>query len=113
METDSEAGPPPARRPPGRVAGQGPGRTTPGPRDPAEHGRDESPPVHLTADRQPVAVLENLLIARGDRLLRAAIMLAGGHADGEDAKASLGYLSVPLPHGFTGSSSGVPTGKRP
>ena len=84
METDSEAGSLPAGRPPGRVAEQGPGRATPDPRDLAEHGRDESPPVHLSADRQPVAVLENLLIARGDRLLRAAIMLAGGHADGED-----------------------------
>jgi RNA polymerase sigma-70 factor (sigma-E family) len=29
-------------------------------------------------------VLESLLIARGDRLLRAAVMLAGSHADGED-----------------------------
>ena len=26
--------------------------------------------------------------------------------------ASLGYLSAPLPHGFAGSSSGMPTGKR-
>lgn len=44
----------------------------------------DSTPVHLSTDRQPVAVLESLLIARGDRLLRAAVMLAGGHADGED-----------------------------
>jgi RNA polymerase sigma-70 factor (sigma-E family) len=84
METDSGVGSVPAGRPPGRVAGQGPGRTTPDPRDSAEQEPDERPAVHLTADRQPVAVLESLLIARGDRLLRAAIMLAGGHADGED-----------------------------
>jgi RNA polymerase sigma-70 factor (sigma-E family) len=40
--------------------------------------------VQLAPDQQPVAVLEELLIARGERLLRAAIMLAGSHADGED-----------------------------
>jgi len=33
---------------------------------------------------EPAAQLEELLIARGERLLRAAIMLAGSHADGED-----------------------------
>ena len=41
-------------------------------------------PVLLAPDQQPVAVLEELLIARGERLLRAAVMLAGSHADGED-----------------------------
>jgi RNA polymerase sigma-70 factor (sigma-E family) len=33
---------------------------------------------------QPVAVLEELLVSRGERLLHAAVLLAGGHADGED-----------------------------
>lgn len=84
METDSGVGSVPARRPPGSVAGHGPGRTAPDPGNPAEQGPHERPPVHLSTDRQPVAVLESLLIARGDRLLRAAVMLAGGHADGED-----------------------------
>jgi hypothetical protein len=35
-------------------------------------------------DQQPVAVLEELLIARGERLLHAAVLLAGSHADGGD-----------------------------
>jgi RNA polymerase sigma-70 factor (sigma-E family) len=33
---------------------------------------------------QPVAVLEELLVSRGERLLHAAVLLAGSHADGED-----------------------------
>jgi RNA polymerase sigma-70 factor (sigma-E family) len=33
---------------------------------------------------QPVAVLEELLASRGKRLLHAAVLLAGSHADGED-----------------------------
>lgn len=55
---------------PGPAALDGPGRD----------GRTHQ----LAPDQQPVAVLEELLIARGERLLRAAIMLAGSHADGED-----------------------------
>jgi RNA polymerase sigma-70 factor (sigma-E family) len=74
METHSGAGSLPARRPPGGVE---PGNL-------ADQGPGEGPPVHLTGGGQPVAVLESLLIARGDRLLRAAVMLAGGQADGED-----------------------------
>ena len=53
METHSGAGPVPARRPPGGVE---PGHL-------ADQGPGEGPPVHLTASRQPVAVLESLLIA--------------------------------------------------
>jgi hypothetical protein len=41
-------------------------------------------PVQLAPNQQPVAVLEELLIVRGERLLRAAIKLAGSHADGEN-----------------------------
>jgi RNA polymerase sigma-70 factor (sigma-E family) len=33
---------------------------------------------------QPVAVLEELLAAKGEHLLRTAVLLAGSHADGED-----------------------------
>jgi RNA polymerase sigma-70 factor (sigma-E family) len=33
---------------------------------------------------QPVAVLEELLLSRGERLLHAAVLLAGSQADGED-----------------------------
>ena len=33
---------------------------------------------------QPVAVLEDLLAARGEQLLRTAVLLAGSRADGED-----------------------------
>ena len=40
--------------------------------------------LQLAPVPQPVAVLEDLLIARGERLLRAAVLLAGSHADGED-----------------------------
>jgi len=65
METDAETGPVPALRQPG--------------------GDPPLPePVQLAPDQQPVAVLEELLIVRGERLLRAAVMLAGSHADGED-----------------------------
>jgi DNA-directed RNA polymerase specialized sigma24 family protein len=35
-------------------------------------------------DGQPVAVLEELLAAKGEQLLRTAVLLAGSHADGED-----------------------------
>ena len=37
-----------------------------------------------TKPRQPVVVLEELLLARGRLLLHAAVLLAGSHADGED-----------------------------
>jgi RNA polymerase sigma factor (sigma-70 family) len=84
MEADSGVGSVPVWRTPGRVARYGPGRAASDPGNPDEHAPDERPPVHLSEDRQPVAVLESLLIARGDRLLRAAVMLAGSHADGED-----------------------------
>ncbi|HUN32310.1 MAG TPA: SigE family RNA polymerase sigma factor [Trebonia sp.] len=40
--------------------------------------------VQLVRDNQPAAVLEELLFARGERLLHTAILLAGSHADGED-----------------------------
>jgi RNA polymerase sigma-70 factor (sigma-E family) len=33
---------------------------------------------------QSVAVLEELLVSRGERLMHAAVLLAGSHADGED-----------------------------
>ena len=33
---------------------------------------------------QPVTVLEDLLVAKGEYLLRTAVLLAGSHADGED-----------------------------
>ncbi len=36
------------------------------------------------AAAQPVAVLEDLLAARGEHLLRTAVLLAGSRADGED-----------------------------
>jgi hypothetical protein len=65
METDAEAGTVPAARPP--------------------YGDPLLPePIQFAPDPQPVAVLEELLVARGERLLRAAVMLAGSHADGED-----------------------------
>lgn len=35
-------------------------------------------------DGQPVAVLEELLAAKGEQLLRTAVLLSGSHADGED-----------------------------
>jgi RNA polymerase sigma-70 factor (sigma-E family) len=35
-------------------------------------------------DPLPVRVLEELLAARGERLLHAAVLLTGSHADGED-----------------------------
>ena len=47
--------------------------------------RAGAPPEHQIApDQQPVAVLEELIHARGERLLHAAVLLAGSHADGED-----------------------------
>ena len=51
---------------------------------PPDGGPPAPEPVQLAPYQQPVAVLEELLIARGERLLRAAVMLAGSHADGED-----------------------------
>lgn len=42
------------------------------------------PGIRQPAGPQPVAVLEELLAARGERLLHAAVLLAGSHADGED-----------------------------
>ena len=75
METDAV----PAGRPPDGVsAPDGLGEPDdPGPRAPGYQ--------HVLApDPQPVAVLEDLLNVRGEQLLRAAIMLAGSHADGED-----------------------------
>jgi RNA polymerase sigma-70 factor (sigma-E family) len=51
---------------------------------PPDSGSPLSEPIQLVSDPQPVAVLEELLIARGEHLLRAAVMLAGSHADGED-----------------------------
>src|SRR5215469_13117834 len=42
------------------------------------------PGIRQPAGQQPVAVLEELLAARGERLLHAAVLLAGSHADGED-----------------------------
>ena len=38
----------------------------------------------IVPDQQPVTVLEDLIHARGEQLLRAAVLLAGGQADGED-----------------------------
>jgi hypothetical protein len=61
------------------------GSSAPAPGPAAPDGRARDRRTHqLAPDQQPVAVLEELLIARGERLLRAAIMLAGSHADGED-----------------------------
>src|SRR5215813_8305571 len=42
------------------------------------------PGTRQSAAQQPIAVLEELLAARGERLLHAAVLLAGSHADGED-----------------------------
>jgi RNA polymerase sigma-70 factor (sigma-E family) len=101
METDTEAGPAPDAVPAGRPpdglpaphepdratlgSDQVPGGAVPGPHALAgQHDSGEQLPVQLAPNQQPVAVLEELLIARGERLLRAAIMLAGGRDDGED-----------------------------
>jgi DNA-directed RNA polymerase specialized sigma24 family protein len=43
---------------------------------------DPGPPPDDAA--QPVAVLEELLAAKGEHLLRTAVLLAGSRADGED-----------------------------
>lgn len=52
---------------------------------PSEPGpRQAARPTGGPADKQPVTVLEELLAARGARLLHAAVLLAGSHADGED-----------------------------
>jgi RNA polymerase sigma-70 factor (sigma-E family) len=51
-----------------------------GPREPGDEHAVSSP----LAGRQPLTVLEELLAARGERLLHAAVLLAGSHADGED-----------------------------
>ncbi|HTU76279.1 MAG TPA: SigE family RNA polymerase sigma factor [Trebonia sp.] len=47
-------------------------------------GTDQRAPVQLVRSEQPAAVLEELILARGDRLLHTAVLLAGSHADGED-----------------------------
>jgi RNA polymerase sigma-70 factor (sigma-E family) len=66
METGTKAG-----------AGAGPAARPPG--QPSPEGGSPGP-----AGQQPVTVLEELLAVRGERLLRAAVVLAGSHADGED-----------------------------
>jgi RNA polymerase sigma-70 factor (sigma-E family) len=50
----------------------------------AEAGADQRATVQFVRGEQPAAVLEELLLARGERLLHTAILLAGSHADGED-----------------------------
>ena len=45
---------------------------------------DDPGPRPDDAAAQPVAVLEELLAARGEQLLRTAVLLAGSRADGED-----------------------------
>ena len=49
---------------------------------------------------QPVAVLEELLAARGEHLLRTAVLLAGSRADGEDLLQAALELIAPIPKGF-------------
>ena len=46
--------------------------------------RDGPGPRPDDAAAQPVAVLEELLTAKGEHLLRTAVLLAGSRADGED-----------------------------
>jgi RNA polymerase sigma-70 factor (sigma-E family) len=81
METDAV----PAARPPGEAATpDGPAQTD-GPDQTDGPGQQAPGHQHVLApDPQPVTVLEDLLTVRGEGLLRAAIMLAGSHADGED-----------------------------
>jgi RNA polymerase sigma-70 factor (sigma-E family) len=50
----------------------------------ARAGTDHPVPVQLVPDERPAPVLEDLLRARGERLLHTAVLLAGSHADGED-----------------------------
>jgi RNA polymerase sigma-70 factor (sigma-E family) len=50
----------------------------------ARAGTDQPVPVQLVPDERPAPVLEDLLLARGERLLHTAVLLAGSHADGED-----------------------------
>jgi RNA polymerase sigma-70 factor (sigma-E family) len=47
-------------------------------------GTRDGPPARADNADQPVAVLEELLSAKGEHLLRTAVLLAGSHADGED-----------------------------
>ncbi|HUN32312.1 MAG TPA: SigE family RNA polymerase sigma factor [Trebonia sp.] len=44
----------------------------------------EMDPAGSDSVPQSVAVLEELLVSRGERLLHAAVLLTGSHADGED-----------------------------
>ncbi len=50
----------------------------------AEAAADQRAGVQLVLSEQPAMALEELLSARGERLLHAAVLLAGSHADGED-----------------------------
>jgi RNA polymerase sigma-70 factor (sigma-E family) len=50
----------------------------------AGSGADQRAEVQLVRGEQPATALEELLLARGERLLHTAILLAGSHADGED-----------------------------
>ena len=50
----------------------------------ARAGTDHPVPVQLVPGERPAPVLEDLLRARGERLLHTAVLLAGSHADGED-----------------------------
>lgn len=50
----------------------------------AEAGAHQRAPIQLVRSEQPAAMLEDLLLAHGERLLHTAILLAGSHADGED-----------------------------
>jgi RNA polymerase sigma-70 factor (sigma-E family) len=45
---------------------------------------DPLPAHHIAPAQQPVTILEDLIHARGERLLHAAVLLAGSQADGED-----------------------------
>ena len=47
-------------------------------------GTRDGPGARIDDAAQPVAVLEELLTAKGEHLLRTAVLLAGSRADGED-----------------------------
>ena len=47
-------------------------------------GTRDGPEARADSAAQPVAVLEELLSAKGEHLLRTAVLLAGSRADGED-----------------------------
>ena len=47
-------------------------------------GTRDGPGASATDAAQPVAILEELLTAKGEHLLRTAVLLAGSRADGED-----------------------------